>query len=200
MRRVLQCRTQIKKGCKDLYSTLEELIVIKVWWTIQGIRILAMHLGKFLDSLKFLSWESQLQDWSMLKNSRYSTHDAVHQRSWDSKVNWRTYDIAIDCGTKGFLRLRYAWFDDCVCIEEAHHENALSRKNEYRRAPSSKRDTIFTREANCLFDLRAFSCNRSLWCRARSIWYIQCTLAERWRSGFRNEMGTSSIISMWSTY
>ena len=54
----------------------------------------------------------------MLKNSRPSSHDAVDQRSWDSKVNWRTYDIAIDCGVNCLPRLRYVWFDDCVCIEE----------------------------------------------------------------------------------
>ena len=32
--------------------------------------------------------ENQLQGWSLLKNSRSSSHNSVDQRSWDSKVNW----------------------------------------------------------------------------------------------------------------
>ena len=76
MRRVLQYRTRIKKRYKDLYSTLEDLL--SSWCD---------GLSKVLD-LGNASWtipglygiselESQPQDWSMLKNSRSSSHVAV---------------------------------------------------------------------------------------------------------------------------
>ena len=38
MRRVLQNRTQVKMGFKDLYSTLEEFTLVVLWWINRGIR------------------------------------------------------------------------------------------------------------------------------------------------------------------
>ena len=43
----------------------------------------------------------------MCKISRSSYHNALDQRSWDSKFNWRTHDIAIYYRAKRFPRLRY---------------------------------------------------------------------------------------------
>ena len=74
--------------------------------------------------------ESQLQNWSMFKDGTSSSHNALDQRSWDSKVNWRTYDIAIDCGAKRLLRLRYAWCDRKICL--------LPQKSKFWRAARSK--------------------------------------------------------------
>ena len=96
--------------------------------------------------------------------------------SWDSKVNWRTFDIAIDCGTNWLPRLRYAVCDDCVCIDKAFRQACtLPTKSKCRRAMRSKVQPIFTREANRLFDLRAFSRNQSLWSSTRSIRFVQYT-------------------------
>ena len=54
---------------------------------------------------------------------------------------------------------------------------------------------ILTRETNCLHDLRAFSCNRSLWSSTRTLRFVQYTLTEWRRPRFRRSMGPSSIIS-----
>ena len=87
----------------------------------------------------------------MLKNSRCSSHYAGGQRSWDSKVKWRTSDIAIDCGANLFLRLRYVWCDDCVSIEEVFRQTCTLPKNsKCRRATRSKVRPILTGETNCL--------------------------------------------------
>ena len=85
--------------------------------------------------------ESQLQDWSMFKISIPSSQDVLDQRSRDSKVNRRPYDVTIDKGANRFHRLRYAWCDDCVCIEEASHECALPENSKCRRATCSKKTT-----------------------------------------------------------
>ena len=61
MRRVLQYRTRIKKRYKDLYSTLEEFIVIMVWWTFQGTRSWKCIWKNSWDSMEFLSWKVNLK-------------------------------------------------------------------------------------------------------------------------------------------
>ena len=78
-----------------------------------------MHWGKFLDCVVFGKLESQLQGWGMYKNSKSSDHYALDQRSWCCKANWRTHDIAIDCGTNWFPWLRYDRYDGCVFIAKA---------------------------------------------------------------------------------
>ena len=45
----------------------------------------------------------------MFKDSRSSSHNALDQWSWDSKINWRAFDIKIDGGAIIFPWLRYAW-------------------------------------------------------------------------------------------
>ena len=71
----------------------------------------------------------------MYKNSESSDHNAPDQRSWDCKVNWRDYDIAIDCGANRFPWLRYAWCDDCVCIEKTSRQAcSLPHKGKCRTA------------------------------------------------------------------
>ena len=95
--------------------------------------------------------ESQFQDWSMFEISRASSHNALDQRSWESKVNGRTHDIAIDCGAKRFSRLRYAWCDDCVCIEKTSRQAcSLPQKRKCRRAACSKIRPVLTRKTKLL--------------------------------------------------
>ena len=67
-----------------------------------------VHPGKFSGLIGISRLESQLQDWSLLEDSRSSSHTAVDPRSWDNKANRRTYDIAIDCGKNRFSWLRCA--------------------------------------------------------------------------------------------
>ena len=170
--------------------TLVELILTLVRWIIREF------------PSRNCIWENisklESQDWGLLKIHRSSCHNALDQRSWDSKVNWRIYDIAIPCGAKRFHRLRYAWCDDWVCIEEtARQAYSLPQKSKGRRAACSKIWPILTWEANCLHDLWAFSCNWSLWSCAMSIRPDQYALTvgresqmeefqrwnESWRSG-----------------
>ena len=99
--------------------------------------------------------EGQLQDWSLLKDSRSWSHNARDQRGWDSKVHRGINDIAVECGENRLSRLRCGWCDDCVCIEEASRQAcALPREIKSRRATRSKIRPIFTEEAYCLYDLR----------------------------------------------
>ena len=68
----------------------------------------------------------------------------MDQRGWDSKVNRGIHDIAIDCGEIRLSRLRYAWYDDCVCIKEASRQAcALPREGKSRRATALKNTTDF---------------------------------------------------------
>ena len=71
----------------------------------------------------------------------------MDQRSWDGKVNWRTYDISIDCRAAWLSRLRYAWCDDCVCIEKTSRQaHSFSQKSKCRRVACSKTQPILTWE------------------------------------------------------
>ena len=175
------------------------------WWNLFSQRkidhlrfpIPELHLGKF-------SWlygissklESQLQNWSMFKDSRSSSYNALDQRSWDSKINWRTYDIAIDCGTNRFFGVSCAWCDDCACIEEASRQAcSLPQKSKCRRAACSKLRPILTRKTNCLHDLRIFSSHRSFWSCTRTLRLVQYTFAEWPCPRFQSSRRSSSIIS-----
>ena len=97
--------------------------------------------------MEFQSWKVNFKNWSMFKDSKSSSRNALDQRSWDSSVNWRFCDIAIACGAKRFPRLRYAWCDDCVCIEKTSQQSrSLPQKSKCRRAACSKKRPILTRE------------------------------------------------------
>ena len=112
-----------------------------------------MHLGKFPDSMEFQSWKVNFKAEACV-NSQFS-HSTM---KWITEVEMaKSIDdlnnISFHYWANRFPRLRLARCEDCVCLEKAHHEYALPTKNEYRRAPSSKRDSILTREANDLYDL-----------------------------------------------
>ena len=146
--------------------------------------------------------ESKLQDWCMHKFTVSSLNDALDHRglveiavSIDDLVTSRSITRRTDFADDDLLDAKIA-----SALKKLYHEYELPTKSVYRRASTSKVRPILTRKANSLCDLRAFSCNRSVWCGTRSIWSVQCALAKRWRSGFRYKMGPSSIISKWSTY
>ena len=60
-----------------------------------------MHLGKFPDSLEFQSWKVNFKTEVCAKSAFH--HYALDQRSSDSNVNRRHYDIAIDYRRGDFL-------------------------------------------------------------------------------------------------
>ena len=109
-----------------------------------------VHLGIFLHSMEFQSWKVKFKNEACSKTADFSSHSAMDQRSWDGKVNWRTCDIAIRCGTKRFPRLRCVW-DDCVCIEKTSWQaHSLSQESKCRRAACSEFRPILSRETNCV--------------------------------------------------
>ena len=119
---------------------LEELVLTMIWWITRDFRSRKCILENSQTLWNFML-ESQRQDCSMFENSISSSHNALDRRSLDSNVNWRAHDIAIDCGANRYPRLRYAWCEDCVCIEEAsHYACALPKKSMCRRAACSKDD------------------------------------------------------------
>ena len=76
---------------------------------------------------------------------------------------------------------------------------ASPAKSMCRRAACTKIRTIPTWETDCFYDLRAFSCNQSLWSSTRTILSVQDTSAERQCPGFRCTMRPSSIICNWNS-
>ena len=188
---------------QSLYHISKEEVE-SYWWTLflrcydwlSEIPDFGIASGKISWVHGISKLESQLKIWSMFKISISSFHNALDQRSCDSKINLRTFDIVIDCGAKRFSRLRYAWCDDCVCIEKTSRQAcSFPHKSKCRRAACSKIRPILTMETNCLHDLRAFPCNRSLWSGRRTLRFVQYTFAERRRPRFRRPMGSSFIIS-----
>ena len=129
---------------------------------------------------------SQIQEWSMYQNSESSDHDAMDQRSWDCQVNWRIYDIAIDYGANRFPWFRYAWCDNCVCIEKAsQHADPFPKKSKCRRTPCSKIRPFLARKTHCLHDLQVFPRNPSLWSSTRTLRRVHFKFAEWRRPRFR---------------
>ena len=124
----------------------------------------------FLESDGFSKLQSQLQRCGLSKNSRSSDHYALDQRSWDCRIDWRTYDIAIGYGAKRLPRLRYAWCNDCVCIEKAswHANTSPKERVSVEEQRAQKHDRFWRERQNCVPDLREFPCNRSLWSRTRT--------------------------------
>ena len=103
------------------------------WWNLfSQWSDFGIASGKIFWLFGISKLESQFQDWSLFENSISSSHTALDQRSWDGKVNWRTYDIAIDCRANGFPRLRYAWCDDCVCVETTFAKEQVSKSSVLR--------------------------------------------------------------------
>ena len=99
----------------------------------------------------FKSWKVNFRTEVCLRTARSSDHNALDQRSWDSKVNWRAHDVAIDFGTNRIPKLRYAWCEDCVCNEKASRQAcALPKNSKSRRATRSKVRPNLTRKATCL--------------------------------------------------
>ena len=95
--------------------------------------------------------ESQLQNWGMFKISRSSSHNAIDQRIWDSEINWRSHDFAIEYRAKRFHRLRYAWCDDGVCIEKTSRQAwSFPKKSKSRKATWSYVPQILKRKTKLL--------------------------------------------------
>ena len=119
--------------------------------------------------------ESRLQNWSLSKNSRSSDQYALDQSSGDCKINWRTSDIAIDCGAKRSLRLQYAGCDDCVCSEQpSRHASSLPQKSMCRRSSVLKNTTDSFEEDKLLTWSSSISVQLELmkWYKDSQMWSV----------------------------
>ena len=117
-----------------------------------------LNLGKFSESMEFQSWKVNFRTEVCLRTA--DPHLTSHwiKESWDSNPNWRTYDIAIDCGANRFPRLRYAWCDDCICIEKASQlAGTFQKESKCRRTAWSEIRPILTRETKLLTWSTSFS-------------------------------------------
>ena len=122
------------------------------------IPVTGWNLGKISWRFGISKLESQLQNWGLSESSRSSDHHALDQRSWDCKISWRTYDIAIDSGER-FSCHRCAWCDDCVSLEKLLNTQSHFRVRvsvEEQRAQKTR--PILTRWTDCAHDLRVIPC------------------------------------------
>ena len=169
------CTTRSKEELECMI-VLAQLFLAMVWLIIRDSRFRNCILGNFLTLWNFKAGKSpsKLKD---VQRQQILISQALDQRSWDSKINWRTFDIAVDCGANRVPWLQYAWWDDCVCIEKAsQHADTIPKKSMRRRAACSKTRSFLTRKTNCIHDLRAFPCYWSLWSSTRTLRLIQKTL------------------------
>ena len=138
--------------------------------------ITEMHLGKFPDSMEFQSWKKNFKNEVCTR----TVSPQITMLWINSKVNWRTHDIAIECGANRFPWLRNARCDDCVYIEKASRQaHSLPKKSKCRRAACSKIQPNLTRKTHGLHDLRAFPCNRS-YEDGIKLYYQQAVCLQMW--------------------
>ena len=139
-----------------------------VWWIIRefffGIESWIIFWLYVISKL-----ESQVQDWGLPKNSRFSDHNALDQRSWDCQSfdehmtsrsiverddvpDFETLDAMIASALKKLLNTQIH-FRKRVSVEEQRARKILP---------------FLTRESNCFHDQRAFPYNWSLWSSTRT--------------------------------
>ena len=151
------------------WIVLVEVIPTVVWWIIRDSRFRKCILENFqtLWSFKAGKVNFKTEVYSKSADLRLTMHwikEIETAKSTDEFVTSRTI-----VGRTDFTRLRFAWCDDCVCIERAFRQaHSLSQKSKCRRAACSKTRQILTWETNCLHDLWAFPCNWSLWSGKRT--------------------------------
>ena len=132
--------------------------------------------------------ESQLQKWSLsTSSSRSSDHYALDQRSWDCKINWRTYDI--DDRLQGKMI-----FLTSICLMRwlrQPRRMLLNTQTHFRKRVSveeqwaQKHNRFLPRKTDCVRDLRVFPCNRCSWSSPRTLNSVRYKFTE-WRcSRFR---------------
>ena len=159
-------------------------LVLRFWSGVDGWIILVELFSQWCDwfsessdfgiALVKISWlngisilESQLRNRGVFKISRSSFHNAMDQRSWDSEINM--FDAMIASALKRLLD-KHVHFRKRVSLEEqpAHKYNRCLRKRQ-----------------NCLNDLWACPCNRSLWRGTRTLRFVQFSFAQWQRLRFR---------------
>ena len=98
-----------------------------------------LHLEKCPDSMEFQCWKVNFKTEVCSKLS--DPHLTMH---WIKEVTAKSTDDLVTSRLQGeqIHRPRYAWRDDCVCIEEASHACALL-KNECRSEKREKYNRIF---------------------------------------------------------
>ena len=104
-----------------------------------------------------------------------------HNRLQGEKISWQ----------------RYAWCDDCVCIEKTSRQAcSLTKKSNFEEQRAQKYDRFSRGDKNCLHDLWASPCNRSLWSGTTTLRFVHFAEWRRPWHAFRCDLGRIVQIKM----
>ena len=121
-RRILQYLYHASKEEVEYFIILVELFLTVVWWITRDF------LSRKIPTMEFPSWKVNFNTEVCSKISRSSSHNALDQRNWDSKVNRRTCDIEIYNAANRFPE--YDMFDAMIAsaLEKLLHTHVHFRK------------------------------------------------------------------------
>ena len=165
---------------------LLELILTVVWWIILDSRFPKYTLGNVLTRWNFKSWKVNFKNELCIRtaNPQIIVHcikEVGIAKSIDENMTSRSIVARND-----LLRLRHAWFDDCVCFEKPfQHADRLPNKSKCRRAACSKVWLVLTRKTNCVHHLWVFPCSWGLWSGTRTLRFVHHNFTESRRPRFR---------------
>ena len=180
-RRIRQYLYRASKVEVEYWIILVELILTVVW-------LITWHL-QFRNCI----WENSRTHWNFKAGKSTSRLKCVRNQQilisqciGSKKLRWQS-------------EWTNSWHRDGFCDEQIFHyydmldamiasalKKLLNTHVYFRKRVSfeeqrSKIRAILTRGTNCLHDLRAFPCHRSLWSSSRTLRFVQFSLAEWWR-------------------
>ena len=139
-----------------------------------------LRLGTFLDSLEFQRWKVNFKTEVCSKTA--DPHLTMHRikeveiaKSIDELMTSRSIVERSDFPDYDMLDAMIAF----ALKKTYRHADTLLKESNCRKAAYSNIRPILTRETNCLHDLRAFPCNRSLSSGRRTLRLIHYMFAER---------------------
>ena len=155
-------------------------------------QISEMHLGKFPNPSEFQSWTVNFKTEVCAKSAflHITTHwikEVEIAKSIDYLMTSQSITGRRDFSDYEMLDAKIA-----SALEKPSHKRAFPKKSKCRRATCSERRPIFTRTADCLHDLWAFSGQRSSRCSSWPIRSVQCFLTKTWNSRFRYRIDSAS--------
>ena len=160
--------TQEEVAC---WTILVKLILTVVWLIIRDFQFRNCIWEHFLTPWNFKAGKSTSRLKCLFENSRSShlTVQRIKEVQMAKSIGW---------GANRFPRLRYSWFDDCVCIKKTSRQaHSLSLESvEEQRAQNPDRPPRGRQK--CLHDLRAFPRHRRLWGGTRTLRLVQYTFTE----------------------
>ena len=113
--------------------------------------------------------EGQFQDWSILSLRMSYNRHVMDQRSGDSQISGRSFDVAVNWRA-WFQSLWNAWCDKGLLDWRGSSLISTSEESQCPKSSLLKNTTVFfTNKTDYFHDLWPFSRNWSLWCSSRPI-------------------------------